>query len=314
MQLITGTQEFKLSGDSAVAIGKFDGLHRGHRQLLEQILCCKKQGLITAVFTFDPTPASFFTGKAEPELSTREEKRRLLAGMGIDVLIEFPLNQNTAAMEPERFIGDILVGQMNMKQIAAGTDLTFGKDGTGDRRLLECLQETYGYQVRIIEKITEQGRIISSTYIREAVEDGRMELAKSLLGAPYGIIGQVVHGQKLGRTIGMPTVNLLPEPQKQLPPNGVYYSTVKWNQQILCGITNIGCKPTVNHGNSIGVETYLYDFEGDIYGQELTVSLLHYKRPEQRFHSVDELKAQMQKDITDGRTYHMSRVQMRDKA
>lgn len=267
--------------------------------------------MIAAVFTFDPPPAVFFarrsggTGEAvEKELSTREEKRRLMAGMGIDVLIEFPLREKTAAMEPEAFIRDILAERMHTRVIAAGEDISFGKDGTGDRTLLESLQEQYGYQAAIIDKIKENGREISSTYIREAIEQGDMELAGKLLGAPYRIIGSVVHGRKLGRTIGMPTVNLLPEPGKQLPPNGVYYSTVKWKQKVLQGITNIGCKPTVNDGSRIGVETFLYDFTGSIYGEELEVSLLHYKRPEQKFAGVEQLKEQMQRDIAEGRNYH----------
>lgn len=314
MQLITGTEEFRLCRECAAAIGKFDGLHRGHKQLLQEILNCREQGLIAAVFTFDPPPAVFFGRKLqgrkaeesaiEKELSTREEKRRLMAAMGVEVLIEYPLHAETAAMEPEVFIRDILVGRMRTKVIAAGTDVSFGRQGKGNRKLLEKLQNKYDYRVSIIDKIEENGREISSTYIREAVECGDMELADKLLGEPYSIIGSVVHGRKFGRTIGMPTVNLLPEPGKQLPPNGVYYSTVKWKQEVLRGITNIGCKPTVNDETRIGVETYLYDFSGNIYGEELKVSLLHYTRPEQKFAGVEQLRKQLQKDIAQGGKYH----------
>lgn len=311
MQLITGTQEFRLCRECAVAIGKFDGLHRGHKRLLQEIIKQKEHGLIAAVFTFDPSPAVFFgsRGCEEKELSTREEKRRLLAAMGIDLLIEFPLCEKTAGMEPEDFIRDILVERMHAKVIAAGTDVSFGNRGRGDRRLLESLRQQYDYQVVIIDKIEENGREISSTYIREAVKRGDMELAQRLLGAPYSVAGCVVHGRALGRTIGMPTVNMIPEKEKQLPPNGVYYSAVQWKQKLLWGITNIGRKPTVDDDGRIGVETFLYDFEENIYGEELEVGLLHYKRPEKRFSGVEQLKEQMQKDIAEGNKYHKQRYE-----
>lgn len=303
MQFITGRTHFKLGEKSAVAIGKFDGIHRGHKRLLQEILACKAQGLLAVVFTFDPPASSFFAGKQIRELTTREEKRRRFAKMGVDVLIEFPLNYETAAIKPEQFIKEVLVENMNMRFIAAGTDLSFGAKGAGNAALLQSFAERYGYRVDIIDKITENGREISSTYLREEVEKGSMEAAATLLGEPYRITGEVVHGKKLGRTIGMPTVNLLPEQQKLLPPNGVYYSMVNFGGRLLNGITNIGYKPTVSEERRIGVETYLYDFEEEIYGQEVEVSLLHYKRPEIRFDGVEALKAQMQQDIREGRSF-----------
>lgn len=303
MQFIAGTTEFRLGAGCAAAIGKFDGIHRGHRVLLDEILACKKEGLIAAVFTFDPSPASFFEGGGEKELSTREEKRRRFAGMGVDALIEFPLNARTASMPPEQFIEEVLVKKMRAKFIAAGTDLSFGYKGKGDGALLKSMEHRFGYRVKVIDKICEGGREISSTYVREQVEAGRMEEAARLLGEPYSIIGEVVHGEKFGRTIGMPTVNLIPEPSKLLPPNGVYYSKVRFNGRVINGITNIGCKPTVSRRPVIGVETYLCDFRQEIYGQELEVRLLHYKRPERRFSGVEELKLQMEKDIAEGKEY-----------
>lgn len=303
MQFIAGRTHFKLGKNSAVAIGKFDGIHRGHKKLLQEILACKAQGLLAVVFTFDPPASSFFAGKQVRELTTREEKRRRFAAMGVDVLIEFPLNYETAAIEPERFVKEVLVKNMNMRFIAAGTDLSFGAKGAGNAALLQSLAKRYEYRVDIIDKICENGREISSTYLREEVEKGNMETAAVLLGEPYRITGEVVHGKKLGRTIGMPTVNLLPEKEKLLPPNGVYYSRVNFGGRLLYGITNIGCKPTVSRERVIGVETYLYDFREEIYGQEVEVSLLHYKRPEMRFDGVEALKTQMQQDIEEGRGF-----------
>lgn len=303
MQFIAGTTEFRLGAESAAAIGKFDGIHRGHKLLLEQILACKREGLIAAVFTFDPSPASFFCGKEVKELTTREEKRRRFASMGVDALIEFPLNGRTASMPPEQFIEEVFVQKMRARFIAAGTDLSFGYEGKGDGRLLKSMERRFNYRVNMVDKLCEGGREISSTYVREQVEAGRMEEAARLIGEPYGIIGEVVHGRKLGRTIGIPTVNLLPEPRKLLPPNGVYYSLVRWNGKVLRGVTNIGSKPTVSALPVIGAETYLYDFGQEIYGQKLEVSLLHYVRQERRFAGVEELRRSMEKDIEQGKEY-----------
>lgn len=307
MQFIAGRTHFKLGAESAVAIGKFDGIHRGHKRLLQEILQCREQGMLAVVFTFDPPASSFFAGKQVKELTTREEKRRRFAAMGVDVLVEFPLNQETAAMEPERFVREVLAESMNMRFIAAGSDLSFGAGGAGNAELLKKLSGRFGYRVRVIEKICENGREISSTYLREEVEKGRMENAELLLGEPYRITGEIMHGRRLGRTLGMPTINQIPEQQKLLPPNGVYYSRVRLGGKLLNGITNIGYKPTVSDERVLGAETYLYDFSQDIYGREAEVSLLHYKRPEMRFADVEQLKAQMQKDIAEGHRYFLEK-------
>ncbi|MBO5292629.1 MAG: riboflavin biosynthesis protein RibF [Lachnospiraceae bacterium] len=308
MQFIAGRTHFKLGEKSAVAIGKFDGIHRGHKRLLQEILACKSQGLLAVVFTFDPPAASFFSGKTVQELTTREEKRRRFAAMGVDVLVEFPLNTTTAAMPAEQFVKEILSESLNTRFIAAGTDLSFGAGGAGNAALLHRLSGRYGYRVGIIDKICENGREISSTYLREEVEKGNMEMAARLLGEPYRITGEVVHGRKLGRSIGMPTVNQLPEKEKLLPPNGVYYAQVRFGGRLLNGITNIGYKPTVSRERVIGAETYLYDFSEEIYGQQVEVDLLHYKRPEMRFEGVEQLKSQMQKDIAEGRSYFLEKM------
>ena len=144
---------------------------------------------------------------------------------------------------------------------------------------------------------------MSSTRVREAVRTGKMEAAARMLGTPYSVSGTVEHGRRLGRTIGMPTANLLPEQDKLLPPNGVYYSKVLMGGRIYRSITNIGCKPTVSENHIMGVETYLYDFAGDIYGKDITVQLLAFRRPEMKFDGVDSLKAQMQKDIAAGQIF-----------
>jgi riboflavin kinase/FMN adenylyltransferase len=303
MQIIENDAAFQLDKPSAVAIGKFDGIHRGHQSLLQRVLEQKEKGLQAVVFTFDPSPAALFLGEDIPELTTKREKRKLFGDMGIDVLIEFPLNFTTAATEPEEFVEKILAEQMKTAYIAAGEDLSFGKKGRGDAALLRRMAGKFGYRTEIIEKVCLEGVEISSSYVREVIKIGDMEKAERLIGEAYSVCGVVAHGKKLGRRLGMPTVNLLPEKEKLLPPYGVYFSEVSVGERVYKGTTNIGCKPTVNDEMQAGVETYLYDFAQDIYGREITVRLFSFHRPEKKFDSVEALKKQMASDIAQGRYY-----------
>lgn len=304
MRIISGTTQFRIEEGTAVAIGKFDGLHLGHRKLLREILRQKEDGLKAAVFTFDPSPEVFFGMNPARELSTNEEKRELFREIGIDILVEFPFNKATAAITPERFVIDILCGMMNAKFVAAGTDLSFGAMGKGNFSMLSSLARHLGFETCKIDKIERNGKVISSTLIRGFVEEGNMEEAAACLGAPYKITGKIVHGKALGRKIGFPTLNQMPPEDKLLPPFGVYYSEVKADGKVFKGITNIGVKPTVTQEQRVTVETSLYDFSGDLYGETAEVSLLTFRRPERKFSGIEELRKTMEKDIRAGKIYH----------
>lgn len=313
MKIIENTTEFHIEEETVVAIGKFDGFHRGHQKLLAYLKKQQERGLRSVVFTFVPSPAAFFSREPVRELSTIAEKRRIFENAGVDYLIEYPFYQEIADMEPEIYIKEVLVERINAKCVVAGDDVSYGKRGAGDYKLLQEKALKYGYQVIIIDKVLCEGREVSSTYVREEVRKGNMELVTRLLGTPYHVGGEIIHGRKLGRTIGMPTVNLLPPEEKLLPPKGVYYSYVYLHSRSkdkpydgvkLAAITNIGTKPTVDSHSVMGVETYLYDFNNDVYGDEMEVYLLKHKRPEMRFDGVDALKKQMADDIAEGRRYH----------
>ncbi|MDE7476998.1 MAG: bifunctional riboflavin kinase/FAD synthetase [Lachnospiraceae bacterium] len=313
MKIIENLTEFYIEEETAVAIGKFDGFHRGHQKLLGYLKQQQEKGLKSVVFTFVPSPAAFFSEKPVRELSTLEEKRRIFEDAGVDYLIEYPFYQEIADMAPEVFINEVLVDRIHAKCVVAGEDVSYGKNGAGDYKLLQGKASDCGYQVILVDKVLYEGKEISSTYVREEVGKGNMELAAELLGMPYHVSGKIVHGKKFGRTIGMPTVNLLPSQDKLLPPKGVYYSYIRfcdetsdrmYNDKRFAAITNIGTKPTVDNRAVIGVETYIYDFDRDVYGEDMEVYLLKYKRPEMRFDGVDALKAQMASDIADGRKYH----------
>ncbi len=308
MKIVTGTTDFHMDMLSSVAIGKFDGIHVGHEALLRHVLEAKKEGLAAVIFTFSPSPYEFFSGETVPELMTTQEKRKAFEEAGVDVLWEFPMNRHTAVMEPVDFIKQILVDSLRARLVVAGDDLSFGNKGAGDAALLRRYAFKYGYEVKIVEKVCLLGKAVSSTYVRNEVRAGHMENAAILLGKPYSFWGIVRHGKQLGRHIDMPTVNLMPEKGKLFPPFGVYYSRVRVDDRVYNGITNIGRKPTVNDTPAVGVETYLYDFSGDLYDQEIEVQLLSYKRPEERFESVEALKEQLALDRADGSTYFCKKM------
>ena len=303
LEIITGTTDFYLEKETAVAIGKFDGVHVGHRRLLEEIIERKKSGLKACVFTFEPAPVVLFGFSDGRELTVKEEKRTLFERMGVDILVEFPLNARTSAISPDLFVTDVLAKRLNARFVAAGKDLSFGAGGAGDTTLLLSYSQELGYRVKTIDKICYQGREVSSTYIRSLVEDGNMEMAGQLLGMPYVIMGTVTHGNRIGRTLGFPTVNLLPEEKKLLPPNGVYYSQVRYGEKKYRAISNVGFKPTVARERILGVESYLYDFDEEIYKKNIEVYLQHFCRREKQFDSLEALKRQLQEDIAAGRRF-----------
>lgn len=305
MEIIAGTLDFELNKATAVAIGKFDGLHLGHRELIEQVLQKQSEGLTPCVLTFDPSPTIFFGFSDGKELNTAQEKRDILEQMGVEVLMEFPMTAETATMPPEVFVEEILVNKLHTKWIVAGTDVSFGDKGAGDAVLLERLSEKFGYQLTTIDKVMYEGEEISSTRIRKHLMQGDMQYVEKLLGTPYTIEGEVVHGKALGRKMGMPTVNILPSLNKLMPPCGVYFSKVFAEGKVYAGISNIGYKPTVNKEPVLGVETYIYDFSGDLYDKTIRISLLAFKRPEMQFLTIEELKQQMEEDIQAGKMYHL---------
>ncbi|MCC8137480.1 MAG: riboflavin biosynthesis protein RibF [Clostridiales bacterium] len=301
---------------AAVTLGKFDGLHRGHQKLLDEIRKLQEEGYYGIVLAIAPDDRTV--------LLTADEKRHMLESQGIDCMIRCPFVPEILGMEPEEFISEVLIRQLNAKVIVVGTDFRFGYQRRGDAAFLKKMQQKYGYTLRVIEEERHINRKISSTWIREALSGADMELVHELLGFWFPVEGTVLHGRHLGHQIGIPTINLRPEPYKLLPPPGVYCSDVVIFQRaavsaspsvhskngsrsgadrrILHGVTNIGYKPTVD-GTFLGVETWLYGIEEDLYGCNVRVQLRQFCRPEQKFASVEELKAQMKRDIDSGKEY-----------
>ncbi len=289
--------------NTAVSLGKFDGIHIGHQRLMNGILSCKEKGLKAVVFSFLIHPGILLGGKEISLIMTEKEKQRKLEGMGIDALISYPFSRETLSMEAEQFVKEILIDKLDAKVIVIGENFRFGHNRRGDADLLKKLSSQYGYEVQVLEPVMLDGKRVSSTRTREAIRKGDMECTQAMLGEPYSIIGEVVHGKALGRAMGMPTANVLPDKQKLLPPFGVYVSKTLVDGIWYEGITNIGIKPTVTEEKVKLAETFLFDYQGDLYGKEIRTNLYHFERPEQKFNCIEDLKEQMRKDCKFGKEY-----------
>lgn len=297
MEFIRKTLDFHVDESTAVTLGKFDGLHRGHELLMQTLLQCSKEHQLASVaFTFDIPPRNCVEGVTGTVLTTNDEKQFIFEKQGIDYLIECPFNKEVMCMESKDFIA-WLSRAIHMKYVVVGDDFRFGHKRAGDYHTLQQYEETYGYKTIVIDKLKDVNRDISSTYVREEIAAGNIRKANELLGYNYFIKSEIVHGRKLGRRIGIPTINMILPADKLLPPNGVYVTEVVVDDKLYMGVTNVGCKPTVSDENIVGVETYIDNFKQDVYGEKIVVYFVDYIRPEMKFHSIEELKAQMEADI-----------------
>ncbi|MFA9466770.1 MAG: bifunctional riboflavin kinase/FAD synthetase [Velocimicrobium sp.] len=294
--------DFKLK-NSAVCLGKFDGLHIGHRELIEYAVSMKKYGLEAVIFTFLMNPRLLKNTEDFSQIYTEEEKRAMIEDAGADILLSYPFDIAMFSMEPECFVKNILIDKLDTKHLIVGTDFKFGHNRVGDVSLLQEMSIKYGFVVHAFDKVHYLEKAVSSTRIRACLREGKIEEANQMLGSPYCIAGKVLHGRKLGRTLGIPTINIVPEEVKLLPPNGVYASKTWIAGTAFEGISNIGVKPTVGAEKKRLIETYIFDYSGDLYGEELKVSLYTFERPEKKYDSIDELKDQMKLDIEFGRNY-----------
>ncbi len=302
MRYITDLKALKNLAPSVVTLGKFDGVHRGHQKLIRLVQeIGREKGWKTAAFTFDVSPQVKMGMRRSQMLMTNEERRIQLEKYGLDYLVECPFTDEVKNMEPEDFVKKILVEQMHARAIVVGADFHFGKKRRGDAALLQRMGEELNLEVHIESKEQDGKRDISSSYIREELSLGHMEKVTELLGTPYSVKGEIVHGNHIGHTLGFPTINQIPEPSKLLPPNGVYLSRTLVDGREYDGISNVGTKPTVQGEKIVGIETHLLFFSGDLYGKEARVQLLSFRRPEKKFDSLEDLKAQLDLDIREAR-------------
>ncbi len=289
-----------MSEKRVIALGFFDGVHLGHGALLE--LARKRAdelGCKAAVLTFDPHPNTVIFGNQTPLINTLEERKQLVMGLyGMEEMLILPFDREMMELPWDSFVRKVLVEQFCGVHFVCGHDYTFGYQGQGDAKKLQTLCNTLHLGCDVVEKVELLGSEVSSTRIRKLLEQGDLGTANLLLGHRHFFTGTVTCGKKLGRTLGFPTANLLLSEDVLLPACGVYAAAVTlFDGTSYKAVTNVGQRPTVDDGEHITVESWLLDYAGDLYGQTVQVELWSYLRPEQKFESLDELKAAVRKDI-----------------
>lgn len=279
----------------AIALGYFDGLHRGHQGIIENVVAhAKANQLVSAVMTFSTNPKLFLKKTADTGLLTpMQEKIEVLAHLGVNQLLVLPFDEDMARMEPESFIETYLLAN-NVRYVATGPDFCFGNKGSGNIQLLK--QYEGNFQLEVATKLEFQDKKIGATEIKDCLGMGDVVAARDMLGRPYGVSGLVIKGNQKGRTIGFPTANIKVSPDYYLPRPGVYGVEVYLRGHRYHGMCNIGHNPTFNFTGRLSVEVNLFDFDEDIYGQTLRLEFIKYLRSERKFSSIEDLTGQLERD------------------
>ncbi|MDQ2890497.1 MAG: bifunctional riboflavin kinase/FAD synthetase [Gemmatimonadota bacterium] len=289
---------------AAVTVGTFDGVHRGHLDLITRLVqSARTMGLHSVAITFEPHPLEIVNpGAAPPLLTVGEEKLAVLAETDLDHIVVLPFTHDLATLDATEFVDRVLRDRFRMKHLLIGHDHGFGRQRAGNAAVLKSLGESRGFSVGVVDAVADDaGRWVSSTAIRRAVAGGDLSRANELLGRPYSIAGHVVPGAARGRALGFPTLNLsTPSPRKLLPPDGVYAVRVLTDRGLAGGMMNLGPRPTFGEHDR-AIEAYLFDVSGDFYGQDIRVDVLERLRDTQRFESPDALVRQIRRDESDAR-------------
>lgn len=298
MRVFIGVPE-RANGPKVLTIGNFDGMHLGHHAMIAQVRAkADALGLPAAVLTFEPHPRELFSPAESPaRLTSLREKLSLLEASGVDEVYLLRFTRQSAATSAEEFVTRVLVQGLGVKHLIIGDDFRFGKGRAGNFALLQAMGQQLGFGVSALDTVDMQGTRVSSSAVRDALAANDLALAGKLLGRPYAIAGRVVHGDKIGRDLGFPTANVQLK-RKRVPLGGVFAVTVSGiDKRQLPGAANVGVRPTVKFGLRPILEVHLLDFQQEIYGAHVTVHFLHRLRAEQRFESLDALKAQIARDV-----------------
>ena len=304
MKIFHGLENANILRPTVLTLGVFDGLHLGHQRIMQTVVeRAKTVNAVATAITFDPHPrAVLHPESAPPLLQTLDQRLANFKVLGIEQAIVVAFDREFAAQPAEDFLTNVVHDRLHAKEVYLGKGFAFGKNRGGNIDLLRQMSENLGFFADEVDEVTLRGKRISSSKIRDLLAEGKINIARRMLGRPYGVEGVIIRGNRRGHTIGFPTANLHPH-NRVIPKFGVYATATlidgKWRRSI----TNIGVRPTFENTAEPSIETYLFDFDGDLYGDVLRVRFLHRIRDERKFSGVDELKAQIEKDTKRALTY-----------
>jgi riboflavin kinase/FMN adenylyltransferase len=304
MRLFHGTDNAEIVRPTVVTLGVFDGLHLGHQLIMQTVVeRARAVGAVPTVITFEPHPrAVLHPESAPPLLQTFDQKIEALGVLGIEQTIVIRFDKDFAQICAEDFLRDVIADRLHTKEVYLGRGFAFGHDREGNIDLLRTVSQSLGFFADEVAEVRLRGRRVSSSRIRELLQQGRVNVARRMLGRPYGVEGRVVRGAERGVTLGFPTANLHPQ-NRVIPRSGVYVTATLIDGQWRRSVTNIGVRPTFGSDNESSVETFVMNWSGDLYGDVVRVRFLHRLRAEQKFNSIDELKSQIEQDVTQAEKY-----------
>lgn len=306
-----GLPAAELPRGGIATIGNFDGVHLGHQRILRRVVeRAREVGRRAVAITFEPHPLAVLrSDQAPPRLQTLRQKEEAMEALGLDTLLVIPFTRDFSLTEPEEFVGEFLGARLGASEIFLGRHFAFGRGKRGDLSLLARLGPQFGFEASAVEEVDFEGEPISSTRIREAIRAGEVSRAAQMLGRDYEMDGIVTRGEGMGRKIGYPTINLSPE-NELYPGNGVYVSRLEVSSsgRELDAVTNVGTRPTLYEDVARTIETYVLDFSGDVYGEKVRLFFRQRLREERKFASVEDLTAQIGKDVDHARAYFKARA------
>lgn len=282
---------------TALALGNFDGVHIGHQALIKSMIKnAKIRNLTPSILIFENHTKSFVYGNGPRLINSNKQKNDFLEKLGVQVLYTMKFDRDIMQLNPEEFVRDILINKLNCKFVTVGSDYKFGYRAEGDVSRLQRISKELDFGVEVLEPLKNNGKIVSSTIIREHISDGNIKEVNQLLARPFAIIGQVIHGKGIGKKMGVPTANLLLKNKYVIPKKGIYRTQTKIDDKIYLSATNIGTNPTFKE-DELKIENHIIGLDKDIYGKEIEVSFFEYIRPEMKFDTIDMLIEQMNRDI-----------------
>jgi riboflavin kinase / FMN adenylyltransferase len=297
MKIFHGTENANISRPMVLTLGVFDGLHLGHQRIMQTVVeRARAIEAVPTVITFDPHPrAVLHPESAPPLLQTLDQRLAAFSVLGVEQAIVIRFNREFASIDAETFLRETIYERLHAREVYLGKGFAFGKNRGGNIELLKQMSNELGFFADEVSEVRLHGTRISSSEIRRHLAEGEINRARRMLGRPYGVEGKIIHGAQRGRTIGFPTANLRPH-NRVIPKFGVYATANLIDDQWRRGITNVGVRPTFEREAAPSIETYVFDFDGDLYGDVLRVRFLHRIRDERKFGGIEELKAQIQRD------------------